>query len=90
MDVPATEFKAKCLAYLDQVEQTHASITLTKHGRAVAKLVPIDDAEPAVLGRLADATSIEFVYQVSAFLPLIGLLIALLPRLDHHVEVRRR
>ena len=36
----------------------------------------------AGMGRLADATSIEFVYQVSAYLPLIGLLIALLPRLD--------
>lgn len=59
MDVPATEFKAKCLAYLDQVEQTHASITLTKHGRAVAKLVPIDDAEPAVLGRLAGTVQIQ-------------------------------
>lgn len=59
MDVPATEFKAKCLAYLDQVEQTHASITLTKHGRAVAKLVPIDDAEPVVLGRLAGTVQIQ-------------------------------
>lgn len=37
----------------------------------------------AGMGRLADATSIEFVYQVSAYLPLIGLLIALLPRLEH-------
>jgi FSR family fosmidomycin resistance protein-like MFS transporter len=37
----------------------------------------------AGMGRLADATSIEFVYQVSAFLPAIGLLIALLPRLEH-------
>ncbi len=36
----------------------------------------------AGMGRLADATSIEFVYQVSAYLPAIGLLIALLPRLD--------
>lgn len=33
----------------------------------------------AVLGRLADATSIEFVYRVCAFLPAIGLLAALLP-----------
>src|SRR5207247_8836922 len=33
----------------------------------------------AALGRLADATSIEFVYQVCAFLPLIGLLVVLLP-----------
>ncbi len=43
----------------------------------------------AGMGRLADVTSIEFVYQVSAFLPLIGLLIAVLPRLDHYVAERR-
>ncbi len=42
----------------------------------------------AGMGRLADATSIEFVYQVSAFLPAIGLLIALLPRLEHGVARR--
>lgn len=53
MDLPATEFKAKCLAYLDQVAQTHASITLTKHGRPVARLVPVDEAEPVVFGLLA-------------------------------------
>jgi MFS transporter, FSR family, fosmidomycin resistance protein len=34
----------------------------------------------AALGRLADATSIDYVYQVCAFLPLIGLLTVLLPR----------
>ena len=36
----------------------------------------------AVLGRLADATSIEFVYRVCAFLPAIGLLTAFLPNLE--------
>jgi len=35
----------------------------------------------AVLGRLADATSIDTVYQLCAFLPAIGLLTALLPNL---------
>jgi FSR family fosmidomycin resistance protein-like MFS transporter len=35
----------------------------------------------AVLGELADATSISFVYQVCAFLPAIGLLTVLLPDL---------
>ena len=35
----------------------------------------------AVLGRLADATSIEYVYQVCAYLPAIGLLTAFLPSL---------
>ncbi len=35
----------------------------------------------ALLGTLADHTSIDFVYQVCAFLPLIGLVAAFLPRL---------
>ena len=35
----------------------------------------------ALLGRLADATSIEFTYRICAFLPLIGLLAAWLPDL---------
>jgi FSR family fosmidomycin resistance protein-like MFS transporter len=36
----------------------------------------------ALLGYLADRTSIEFVYQVSAFLPAIGLLTVFLPNID--------
>ena len=36
----------------------------------------------AVLGWLADATSVETVYQVCAFLPAIGLLTALLPNVE--------
>ncbi len=36
----------------------------------------------AVLGVLADRTSIDFVYQVCAFLPLIGLLAGLLPDVE--------
>ena len=35
----------------------------------------------AALGRLADATSIDYVYQICAFLPLIGLLTVLLPNI---------
>jgi FSR family fosmidomycin resistance protein-like MFS transporter len=34
----------------------------------------------AVLGRLADATSLDFVYRVCSFLPAIGLLTAFLPQ----------
>jgi len=40
------------------------------------------------LGRLADATSIDFVYQVCAFLPLIGLLTVLLPDLGREQRTR--
>jgi FSR family fosmidomycin resistance protein-like MFS transporter len=38
----------------------------------------------ALLGNLADHTSIRFVYNVCAFLPLIGLLTAFLPNLQTH------
>lgn len=59
MELPATEFKAKCLAYLDHVAQTHAPITLTKHGRPVARLVPMEDVEPVLFGRLAGTVQIR-------------------------------
>jgi FSR family fosmidomycin resistance protein-like MFS transporter len=37
----------------------------------------------AVLGELADWTSLSLVYRLCAFLPLIGLLAAFLPNLRH-------
>jgi FSR family fosmidomycin resistance protein-like MFS transporter len=37
----------------------------------------------AVLGWLADATSIEFVYRICAYLPVIGILTAFLPNVEH-------
>ena len=38
----------------------------------------------ASLGKLADMTDINFVYQVCSFLPLIGLLAAFLPDMKHY------
>ncbi len=42
----------------------------------------------AVLGRLADRAGIDFVYQVCAFLPVIGLLTGFLPNLGRKASVR--
>jgi FSR family fosmidomycin resistance protein-like MFS transporter len=42
----------------------------------------------ALLGKLADLTSIYFVYHVCSFLPLIGLLTGFLPNLE--IEKRSR
>ena len=36
----ATEFKAKCLALLDEVDDNGGTITITKRGRPVATLGP--------------------------------------------------
>ena len=38
----------------------------------------------AVLGNLADRTSIAYVYQLCAYLPLLGIVAALLPNLEQN------
>ena len=42
----------------------------------------------ALFGRLADLTSIDFVYKVCAYLPAIGLLTAFLPNLHEHRTIK--
>lgn len=37
--IKASEFKARCLAILDEVERTGESVVISKHGRPVAELV---------------------------------------------------
>ncbi|MNL27154.1 Fosmidomycin resistance protein [compost metagenome] len=36
----------------------------------------------AILGKIADATSIEYVFKICAFLPLIGVITGFLPNLE--------
>lgn len=38
--VSVTEFKARCLDMIRQVEQGSATVDLTRHGKVVARLVP--------------------------------------------------
>ena len=40
--IPAGEFKARCLALLDRVARTGEPLIVTKRGRPVAKLVPVE------------------------------------------------
>jgi prevent-host-death family protein len=41
--VNASEFKAKCLALLDEVAETRQTIVVTKRGRPVARVVPVEE-----------------------------------------------
>jgi prevent-host-death family protein len=41
--IAAGEFKAKCLALLDEVQQKREEIVVTKRGKPVARLVPIEE-----------------------------------------------
>ena len=39
----AGEFKAKCLAVMDEVQSKRTPVTITKNGKPVAQMVPIVD-----------------------------------------------
>lgn len=43
----AGEFKARCLQLMAEVERTRRPITITKRGRPVARLVPVEEVESA-------------------------------------------
>lgn len=48
--IPAGEFKAKCLKLMDQVKQDHREIVITKRGKPIAKLVPYEEKLQSVYG----------------------------------------
>lgn len=49
--IGAAEFKAKCLALLDEVDAE--GIIITKRGKPVAKLVPVEASLPTLRGKWA-------------------------------------
>ena len=50
--IAAGEFKAKCLHLLDEVQQTRQEIVITKRGRPVARLLPVEEKVPTLFGRM--------------------------------------
>ena len=46
----AGTFKARCLRVMDDVRATREPVTITKKGRPVAKLVPVDTPAKDVFG----------------------------------------
>ena len=52
--IAAGEFKARCLALLDEVAETGLPLVVTKRGRPVARVVAIDeDPPPSLLGSVS-------------------------------------
>lgn len=54
--ISATEFKAKCLALLDRIDQQGGTVTVTKRGRPVATVVrakrkPFKSSEGILAGK---------------------------------------
>lgn len=57
--VPISEFKAKCLRLIEQVDKTRQPLRITRHGRAVAELIPVGpDRKRKFLGDMAGTVEI--------------------------------
>ena len=69
MKMNATEFKAKCLSVLDQVHERHEPVTITKHGRVVARLVPEIDTSDRPWLRLR---GVPVRWKGDPFKPVVG------------------
>ncbi len=48
--IKASVFKAKCLALLDQVNETGEEIIITKNGKPVSRLVPLRTPPKTLFG----------------------------------------
>jgi prevent-host-death family protein len=46
--IAAGEFKAKCLKLLDEVAEKRETLVITKHGKPVAQVVPIEEPKQSL------------------------------------------
>jgi prevent-host-death family protein len=56
--MPAGAFKAHCLAVMDEVQAKHETVIITKHGKPVAKLVPVEPEGDDIFGFLRGKVTI--------------------------------
>lgn len=60
MEITVTQFKAKCLRLIEQVEKGGETVVITRHGRAAARLVPVGSGGGRPLfGRSKGRTAIK-------------------------------
>jgi prevent-host-death family protein len=56
--VAAADFKANCLRLMDEVARERRPITITKRGKPVAKLVPVEQEPVDLFGYMAGTAKI--------------------------------
>ena len=57
--IPAGTFKARCLAIMDEVASKRESVIITKRGKPVAKLVPVEKEKDDIFGFFNGKGTIE-------------------------------
>ena len=57
--IPAGEFKTHCLAVMDEVQSKREAVVITKRGKPVAKLVPLEQETDDIFGFMKGKGTIE-------------------------------
>ncbi len=50
--IPAAQFKSQCLALMAQVAETGRPVVVTKHGKPVVQINPVESSEDEIFGFL--------------------------------------
>jgi prevent-host-death family protein len=56
--VPAASFKANCLRLMDEVARQRRPIIITKRGKPIAKLIPVEEESIDLFGCMAGTIKI--------------------------------
>jgi prevent-host-death family protein len=51
--IPAAQFKAQCLAVMEQVADSGRPVVVTKHGKPVVQIIPVESDENDIFGFMA-------------------------------------
>lgn len=51
--IPAARFKARCLRIMDEVKNRRETVVITKKGKPVARLLPVEEPDREIFGCLA-------------------------------------
>jgi len=58
IEVGAADFKANCLRLMEEVARNRRPIIVTKRGKPIAKLIPIEEHAVDLFGRMAGTIKI--------------------------------
>lgn len=61
--ISATDFKAKCLAIMNDVSSTGESIIITKHGKPIAQINPVAEKATSIIGMCEGGSIIDDIME---------------------------
>jgi prevent-host-death family protein len=59
MQITAAEFKAKCLKIMDEMAKTREPVVITKRGKPIARLMPMEEPPHSMFGYMKGTVTIQ-------------------------------